>query len=157
MLIRAAERVALTMLAGALWSVGYIVSPLLFRTLEDTAQAAALVGEITGLVAWIALVCAALLIPTQLRHRIRPLAAHWRLWLLVLLAVVLAVGEFWVRPPMAVLTEQAGEVGYLSALRAAESLYFVASAIALVLVLGGIEPRLAAGDGDAVDTAEQGR
>ncbi|MBK1728215.1 DUF4149 domain-containing protein [Halorhodospira halophila] len=141
MLIRAAERVMLTVLAGALWSGGYIVSPLLFRTLEDTAQAAALVGEVTGTAVWVVLVCAALLIATQLRHRIRPLAAHWRLWLLVLLTVVVAVGEFWVRPPMAALTEQAGEVGYLSALRAAESLYMVASAMALVLVAGGIEPR----------------
>ncbi|MFP4648029.1 MAG: DUF4149 domain-containing protein [Halorhodospira sp.] len=151
-MISALERVALTVLAGALWVVGYLVAPMLYRTLDDPALAAGLAGELTGMVAWVCLGCAAVLVPAQLRHPIRPLAAHWRLWLLVLLTVLIVLGELVVRPPMALLPEQADEVGYLAGLRAAESLYLVASAIALVMVLGGIHPR-----GGQASTAESFR
>ncbi|MBK1734263.1 hypothetical protein CKO15_02990 [Halorhodospira abdelmalekii] len=140
MLMQAVERLLLTVWAGALWIVGFLVTPLLYRYTDETAVAAALAGELTQAVAWTSLLCAAVLIPAQLRYRIRPLAAHWRLWLLVILVVLVAVGEWWVRPPMVELTQQAVDVAYLSALRAAESLYLIACAIALVLVLGGLQP-----------------
>jgi len=136
-LIPAVERILLAAMAGTLWGAGFMAAPVMFRELDETAQAAALAGELTGTAAWVVLVCVAVLVPLQLRHRIRPIAAHWRLWLLILLAGLVAAGELWVRPPMEVLADQAGDVAYLSALRAAESLYIVASAVALVLVAGG--------------------
>jgi len=141
LLIGALERVALTVLAGALWCAGYIAAPLLFRTLEDASLAAGLAGELTGTVAWVCVGCAAVLIPAQLRYRVRPLAAHWRLWLLVLLTALIVVGEVGVRPPMEQLMERSEEVGYLASLRAAESIYLLVSVMALVLVIGGTHPR----------------
>ena len=144
MLIRALERLALTVMAGALWSVGYLVGPLLFRTLDDPGQAAAVSGELTGVAAWVCLGCAAVLVPAQLRRRVRPLAAHWRLWLVILLTALVAVGEHTVRPATEALAAMPQEADHIAALRAAESLYFVASAMALVLVLGGMRPQAAA-------------
>nr|WP_242469235.1 DUF4149 domain-containing protein [Halorhodospira halochloris] len=139
-MINALERLALTAWAGGLWVIGYLVSPLLYRHFDDTVTAAAISGELTGAVAWLSLVCAAVLIPAQLRHRVRPIAAHWRFWLLAIMLALIAIGEFWVRPDMASLDPEAIEVSYLAALRASESIYFVASFIALVLVLGGLQP-----------------
>ncbi len=149
MLIPVLERVVLTAWAGALWSIGYVASPLLFRALEDTSLAAELSGVLTGAVAWISILCAVILVPAQLRYRVRPWAAHWRLWLVVGLTGMIVLGELVVRPPMEALMEQADDVAYLASLRVAESLYFIASAMALVLVIGGPRPLEAGESGPA--------
>ncbi len=141
MLISAVERVLLTVWVGSLWGVGYLVAPVLFAQLDDPAAAAGLSEALKGAVAWLGIGCAAVLVPAQLRHRVRPLAAHWRLWLLVALALLTGIGELGIRPPMAEVVEQAGQDGGVGALRAAESLYLVASAVGLALVLGGLQPR----------------
>lgn len=148
MLIGAFERLALTIWAGALWVIGYLVSPLLYRHFDDTVSAAALSGDLTAAVAWVSLACAAVLIPAQLRHRIRPLTAHWRLWLLVIMVILITISEFWLRPPMGELTPEAVGADYLASLRASESIYLLVSAIAAVLVLGGLQPGSAYGSGD---------
>ncbi|WP_200256886.1 DUF4149 domain-containing protein [Halorhodospira neutriphila] len=142
MLLSAVERVLLTVWVGSLWGVGYLAAPVLFAQLDDPAAAAGLSEALKGAVAWVSIGCAAVLIPAQLRHRVRPLAAHWRLWLLVALVLLVGIGELGVRPPMAEVVAQAGQGGNgVAALRTAESLYLVASAIGLALVLGGLQPR----------------
>lgn len=139
-LLAPAERVALVLWAGSLWATGYLAAPILFRELDQVAVAGAVAGELFTAVAWVGLVCGAILLAGQLRHRIRPFAAHWRLWLVVVMLVVTAVGEFALRPAMADLGPQA-DVAFHTAHRAAEALYLVNSIIALVLVLGGLTPR----------------
>lgn len=153
MLIGALERLALTVWAGGLWVVGYLVVPLVYRHLDDTVRAAALGGELTGAVAWLSLACAAVLIPAQLRHKVRPLVAHWRFWLLVIMLALIVTGEFGVRPEMAAFETGTLSADYLGALRASESIYFVASCIALVLVLGGVQPHQADGRAAQADAS----
>lgn len=150
MLIRALEHLALTLWAGGLWVTGYLVTPLLYRHFEDTVTAATVSGELSAGIAWLSLACAAVLIPAQLRHSVRPLAAHWRLWLMVIMLGLVTIGEFWVRPDMAGLDPEALAAESLAALRASESMYLVASVIALALVLGGVQ------SSPSSCTAEQG-
>ncbi len=147
MLIAAVERLVLTLWVGALWVVGYVAAPLLFTRLDDIAAAGRIAEAMFASVAWIGLGCGAVLIAAQWRHKIRPLAAHWRLWLVVAMVVLTVVGEFGVRPPMAEFippvdgADSPGDTAFYPMYRLAESLYFLNSVIAAVLVAGGVQPR----------------
>lgn len=142
-LIGPAERLALALWAGLLWTLGYLVTPALFRVLEDPEQAARIAAELHQVGAWAGLACGAVLIAGQLRFRIRPFAAHWRLCMVVAMVVLTAIGEFALRPgPEEIeLVRDGGEAGVWDAgTRVAETLYFINGIIALVLVVGGINP-----------------
>ena len=63
-----------TFWVGSLWTVGYVVAPLLFATLTDRAQAGTLAGLFFKSEAWISLICGALLLAiiwTQTEHPTR--------------------------------------------------------------------------------------
>ena len=79
----AGDRILLTLWVGSLWAIGYIAAPTLFATLEDRALAGTLAGAMFEIVAYIGMVCAALLLlSNQLRNPGRRL--NWR-------AVVLSI------------------------------------------------------------------
>ncbi len=147
MMIHAAERVLLTLWVGSLWGVGYVAAPLLFTHLDDPAAAGHAAGAMFHTVAWIGIVCGTVLAVAQWRHKIRPVAAHWRLWLVVAMVLLTFLGEFVIRPPMAEFvppldgTDPAADAAFYGMYRFAESLYFLNSVIALVLVAGGMQPR----------------
>jgi len=54
--------IAITLWVGALWCVGYLVAPGLFRMLDDRAVAGRVAGELFGYVAWIGMASAAYLL-----------------------------------------------------------------------------------------------
>lgn len=51
-----------TIWAGSLWTVGYLVAPILFGTLEDKVLAGTIAGNLFQAEAWLSLVCGLLLL-----------------------------------------------------------------------------------------------
>ena len=51
-----------TIWAGSLWTVGYLVAPILFGTLEDKVLAGTIAGNLFQAVAWLSLFCSAIIV-----------------------------------------------------------------------------------------------
>lgn len=140
MLQSAGERILLTLWVGGLWAVGYMVAPALFATLGDRALAGTLAGVMFQIIAYVGLVCGALLLVfNQLRSAGR--RGNWRA--LVLLAMLLSVlaGEFLLGPEIAGLRDQGlSDSAQFARLHGiAASVYLLTSMLGLALVIAGPE------------------
>ena len=60
--VRSARVLLATVWAGSLWTVGYLVAPILFGTLPDKALAGTIAGNLFQAEAWLSLVCGLLLL-----------------------------------------------------------------------------------------------
>ena len=144
MLLPSLERVALTIWMGATWSVGYLVAPVLFMQLDDRRLAGQLAGEMFDLVHLIGFVCGALLLLLASQSYGKAVIKAWRAWLLLLMLLLIAVIEFYIRPQMAELkAHDLFSNPQLSAefakLHGASSVcYLFNSLLGLVLVIGGV-------------------
>jgi hypothetical protein len=135
-----------TVWAGSLWTIGYLVAPTLFATLADRALAGSIAGSLFRIEAWVSVVCGLVLLVLFLRDR---QFAHRRscLVLVVLMLVCVSVGYFGLQPFMAELRAQAAVSGGVmdEATRArfgvlhgvASVIYLVQSGLAVGLVLRG--------------------
>lgn len=92
------ERLLLTLWVGSLWAIGFIAAPILFAVLDDRVLAGTLAGEMFRAVAWIGMVCGSLLLIFHLLH---PGRSRWRLWVLLFMLVLVAVGQFVLAPMVA--------------------------------------------------------
>ena len=133
-----------TFWAGSMWTIGYVIAPLLFATLTDRAQAGTLAGLFFKAGAWISLICGASLLAiiwTQRVHSTRILQI--KLVSGMLLCTVL--GYFGLQPYMAELRAIAAQSGGImdDAMRsrfgmlhgAASVIYLIQSVLAVGLVL----------------------
>lgn len=104
----ALEQVLAVVWLGSLWTVGYLVAPVLFGMLPERALAGLVAGRLFMVVAWLGLICGGGLLALAVR---RWRLAQGSLALPVLLASMLllvAIGEFGLQPQMAQL-KAAGE------------------------------------------------
>lgn len=141
--ISAARLIVTTFWVGSLWTVGYVVAPVLFTTLSDRKLAGTIAGSIFRIEAWLSVACGlTLLAMIVFDDASRERRILLRLILLMLLCVV--VGYFGLQPWMAALREAAGPSGVLEgAVRnqfgilhgVASLIYLLQSVLALVLVL----------------------
>ena len=121
-----------------MWTVGYLVAPVLFSQLDDRAMAGNLAGEMFTLVSYIGLVSGLILLAGQwLRHG-RPSRQHWLSGIMLIMLLVISLGEFILLPQMVVLND-AGLVGenmtQFSRLHGIASILFlINSLLGLVLV-----------------------
>jgi hypothetical protein len=141
------ERILLTLWIGSLWAIGYIAAPSLFHVLDDRQLAGAAAGFLFHVVSYLGLVCGALLLIGAIyRHGQRWLRS-WRVWTLIIMLVLVALGEFVLQPAMAGLKAQgfvedsaaASQFGRLHGM--ASGLYMVNSLLGLALVIGGLRSR----------------
>lgn len=95
-----AETLLATAWVGSLWTVGYLVAPLLFHHLPDRALAGTIAGQLFQGQAWLALVCALLVIGIT-RGCARKVA--WQVWAML---VCTGLGYFALHPFMAELRAQ---------------------------------------------------
>lgn len=143
MFAQVGERLLLTLWAGSLWSVGYIVAPALFVWLDDRHLAGLLAGRLFEIVAYLGLVCGVLLLLGQwFRHGWR----HWRVYALAVMLALTAAGQFALRPLMAAAkAEGAAAADRFAGLHGVSStLFLIVSLLALALVAFGIAPRASA-------------
>jgi hypothetical protein len=134
----------ITFWVGSLWTVGYVVAPLLFATLTDRAQAGTLAGLFFKAEAWISLICGALLLAiiwTQREHPTRIM----QIKLVICMILCTVIGYFGLQPYMAELRAIAAQSGGImdDAIRsrfgmlhgAASAIYLIQSLIAVALIL----------------------
>jgi len=141
------ERILLTLWVGSLWSIGYIAAPVLFMILDDRQLAGKLAGQMFHIVSYVGITCGVLLLLNQLRS----LRLHWRLWLIVVMLVAVACGEYLLQPMMETLKSQGlaegsetmRQFGILHGV--ASTLYLLESLLGLILVIFGLHVNNAAG------------
>lgn len=138
------ERVLLALWIGALWTVGFIVAPLLFAELER-AVAGRIAGVLFGYLNYFGLVVGVLLLARN-RLLARP-GLDWRALLLTLMLVFILINEFVLAPEIAALREMGFEAGTVQAARfgqlhgAASMLYVLNAVFGLTLLISGIRRR----------------
>lgn len=95
--------VFISLWVGALWAIGYLAAPTLFRVLGDRALAGRVAGEMFTYVGWLGIVVAAyLLVFLALRKN----GAAFRssvFWLVFLMLLLTVAGQFGVQPILAQL------------------------------------------------------
>ena len=127
------ERLLITLWVGGLWTVGFIVAPMLFNSLEDRALAGALAGNLFQIMSYIGLVCGALLLlGNQFRYR----RVNWRTYVLLLMLLLVILNEFLVSPFIASLrqTDAVTSSTFAMAHGTASVIFLITSLLGLFLV-----------------------
>jgi len=143
----AGDRILLTLWVGSLWAIGYIAAPTLFATLEDRALAGTLAGAMFEIVAYIGMVCAALLLlSNQLRNPGRRL--NWRAVVLSVMFLLVLAGQFVVAPMVAEmrLAGTSASPAFARLHGVAATAYLITSLLGLALV---VSPDSAARPGES--------
>ncbi len=101
-MLQITERILLTLWVGSMWTAGYIVAPILFKTL-DRSLAGSVAGHIFTAVNILGLSCAVvLLLGVFFKVGLRSLR-QWRPLLLIAMLVIIVVGQFVLQPMMSEL------------------------------------------------------
>ena len=137
MFVNVGERLLLTFWAGSLWTVGYVVAPTLFAVLDDRQLAGLLAGRLFEIVAYLGLFCGVLLLIGQVA---RSGWKGWRVYVVLSMLVLTAIGQFVLQPRMAALkSEGIAAADRFAMLHGVSSTVFlVVSLLALALVAFGI-------------------
>ncbi len=114
MLVTRLRLLIATLWVGSLWTIGYIVAPVLFATLFDRVLAGTIAGNLFRVEAWVSTACAiglfALLLPINFDNHEK--ARLMRLIAAMLLCTV--IGYFALHPFMASLRASAGAAGVMA-------------------------------------------
>lgn len=145
--IQATERVLLTAWVGGLWAIGYLAAPVLFKVLDDRRMAGELAGQMFKIIAIVGLVCGTVLLIAAMRRHGAGWIRSWRVWTLVAMLVLVAVGLFVLQPMIQDLkaqglvegSEQVRRFGMLHGV--SSILYLLTSVGGLALVACGLVPR----------------
>jgi len=130
--IKQLESVLLVLWIGGIWTVGYIVAPVLFTTLTDRSLAALVAGRLFNLMGVIGMSCGVLLLSILIANGYR---RSWQFWVLVMMLVITAVGYFYLSPAIDTM-RQSGEAAHAS--QAFKQLHGTASILYLCTSLGGL-------------------
>jgi uncharacterized protein DUF4149 len=134
----------LTLWAGALWTVGFLVAPTLFSVLSDRVLAGDLAGRLFALTGWVGLGCGAYLLAYV---SVRDGWRWWRsgvFWLVLGMLLCTLASQFGIQPLLASLKAQAWPREVMeSALRdrfatwhgVSSVVYVIQSLLAVALVL----------------------
>lgn len=131
------ERLLLTLWVGALWAIGYLAVPTLFALLDDRILAGMLAGRMFTLVSFLGLFCGGVLLLGSILRQGQSALRTMRVWLLVAMLLLAAVGEFGLQPMMAQLKAQGLADGSAQAAQFAR-LHGVASVLYLINSLCGL-------------------
>jgi hypothetical protein len=99
--------VAITLWAGSLWAIGYLVAPVLFSALGDRQLAGMVAGKLFALGGWVGLGCAAYLTVFLVLRWGGQVFGRAAFWLVVLMALLTAASQFGIQPLMAQLKADA--------------------------------------------------
>jgi hypothetical protein len=144
MFAKRARMLIVTLWAGSLWTVGYLVAPILFVTLADRALAGTIAGSIFHVEAWLSVFCAVILIVLgMLAGNDRGPARKRFLRLVIGMLACTLVGYFGLHPFMAALRETAGAGGMDAAANmrfgilhgVSSAFYLIQSLLAVALVM----------------------
>lgn len=136
------EKILLTIWVGGMWSVGYIVAPVLFKMLEKSV-AGNVAGQLFSIVSYLGLFCAlALIANILLQYGFNP--RHWQLWALLGMLLIILVGQFVLQPLMAELKaagiNDANKIQFAKYHGIASIMFLLNSLAGLALVISGLKP-----------------
>ena len=103
----ALQSMTATLWVGGLWTIGFIVAPVLFATLPDRALAGLLAGKLFSLIALLGIACALYLIVYRLARDGKGALRQGLFWIVLLMLALTLAGEFGVQPVLAALKEEA--------------------------------------------------
>jgi hypothetical protein len=139
--INIGERIILTLWVGGLWAIGFLAVPVLFHTLDDRTLAGQLAAPMFTLINGIGLACGALLLLSAAMGEGRAWYRNWRVGVIAIMMVGMAVILFVIQPQMATLKVQVApggalgpEFGRLHGISSA--IYLLVSVLGLLLVAG---------------------
>jgi MFS family permease len=135
MFVSRARLLVVTLWAGSLWTIGYLVAPTLFGTLHDRVLAGVIAGSMFTTGAWVSLACG--VVTLCLLAVSKDLTDQRRKTLYIIVGVMLVVlflNHFGLRPMMAELKE-AGDKAKFGMLHGVSMvLYLTQSILAVFLV-----------------------
>ena len=99
--------IAVTLWVGALWTVGLMVVPTLFRFVPDHALAGSIAGRLFMYTALLGLACGAYLLLFRLVRFGSHAARHSFFWVTLVMVLLTIVGQFAVHPILESVREQA--------------------------------------------------
>lgn len=82
----------------SLWTVGYLVAPVLFATVPDRTQAGTLAGAVFAAEVRVGLVCAAVLLTLRAARGGRRALRQWPTWVMVAMVVITLIGHLGITP-----------------------------------------------------------
>ena len=136
MLVQKARLLLITLWAGSLWTIGYLVAPTLFATLHDRVLAGVIAGSMFTTSAWVSLACGGALLGVLAISK--DLTAQQRKTLTIIavsMLAVLALNHFGLRPVMADAKALGDKARFGMLHGVSMVMYLAQSVLALVLVL----------------------
>ncbi|MGE5650699.1 DUF4149 domain-containing protein [Noviherbaspirillum sp. UKPF54] len=146
MLAAPARLLIATLWAGSLWTIGYLVAPTLFATLDDKVLAGSIAGSLFRIEAWLSVFCATVLLALAAGmtgpHSGKP--GRRLSWIVAGMLACTVIGYFGLHPYMAALKEAVGPGGVMAADARTQfgilhgissAFYLVQSLLAIALVL----------------------
>lgn len=91
---------AITLWVGGLWTIGYMVAPVLFTSLGDRQLAGMVAGKLFALISWVGLGCAAWLLVFLVSRCGGQVFKRAVFWLVVLMVLLTAASQFGIQPLM---------------------------------------------------------
>lgn len=98
---------AITLWVGGLWSIGYIVAPVLFFSLADRQLAGILAGKMFTIIGWIGIGCSAYLLIFIFSRWGRGFLKSSVFWLVLMMLLITMASQFGLQPLLAKLKEDA--------------------------------------------------
>jgi hypothetical protein len=106
-LARDLQTVTVTVWVGALWTMGLLIAPMLFRILPDRVLAGVVAGRLLSVVAYTGLACAGVLIALFMARLQEAPGARRFLWVVFAMVALTVIGEFGIQPILAGLKAEA--------------------------------------------------
>ena len=138
------EKILLTFWVGSMWTVGYIVAPVLFNML-DKQTAGNVAGQLFTIVSYIGLLSSVVILAGQFyQHGLN--INNWRIWALLVMLLVILLGQFVLQPMMVELKaaglegEEARQFGCLHGVSSV--LFLINSLLGLALVVLGLQKQV---------------
>lgn len=135
-----ARLLLVTLWVGSLWTIGYIVAPLLFSSIDDKALAGQIAGRLFGVSAWVSIVCGSLLFMLVMMAKGAFDPRQHRHLLMIIAAMILCslVNHFGVQPAMTALRVAVGELSQVDVEARFNQLHSVSSAIYMLQSVLGV-------------------
>ena len=99
--------IALTLWIGGMWTVGLLVAPTLFYSMNDRVAAGSIAGRLFTLVAYTGIGCAVYLLLFRVVRFGAAGLKQGRFWIVMAMLVLILIGQFGVQPVLAAIKDQA--------------------------------------------------
>jgi len=140
----ALQSIAVTLWVGGMWTIGFVVAPLLFARVPERVLAGLIAGKLFTLVAYIGIACALILLLFRVARFGAAALKQGNFWLVLVMLALVLVGEFGVQPVLESLKAQALPKEVMASIfrdrfgtwhGVASGLYVIESLLGLVLVV----------------------